>query len=226
MRIINMAAVFVAGMAMSACATYPDDGMDSSANLVGHEWLVEDIAARGVIDDARTTIVFGEDGRVSGDTACNRYFAEYETAGSDLRLDKAGVTKRACAPAVMDQEQRFLDVFNEVESYRIDATGALILSTLEGATIMARRSLEPTMQMTYRCSDGSIVEASYPTTDTALIVHQGRSVQMNIASSASGARYVGGGLQWWTKGANEGMLSPLAEGEDIASARGINCTAR
>jgi heat shock protein HslJ len=226
MRVSNMGAVLFAGMAMSACATYPHDGSSLSAKLVGQEWLVEDIAARGVIDDARTTIVFGEDGRVSGDTACNRYFAEYQITGTDLRFGNAGVTKRACAPAVMDQEQRFLDLFNEVESYRIDATGALILSTPEGATMVARGSSNPMTKVTYWCSDGSIVEASYPMADTAHVTHRGRSVRMKIAPSASGARYVGAGLQWWTKAANEGILSPLADGEDVASARGIDCAVR
>ena len=77
----------------------------------------------------------------------------------------------------------------------------------------------------YQCSDGSLVEASYPTTDTARIIHQGRSVEMTIAVSASGTRYVGGGWEWWTKGTTEAMLAPLAEGEDIASAQRVNCTA-
>lgn len=48
---------------------------------------------------------------------------------------------------------------------------------------------------------------------------------MRIAVSASGARYVGGGWEWWTKGATEGTLSPLKPGEDIASAAGAICTA-
>jgi heat shock protein HslJ len=38
----------------------------------------------------------------------------------------------------MDQERRFLDVFNAVTSYRIDDTGALVLSTPAGATMTAR----------------------------------------------------------------------------------------
>ena len=109
--------------AAAACATYPGD--HATADLMGGEWLVEDIAGRGVIDDARTTVSFSSDGRLSGDTACNRYFADYEVSGSSLQIGNAGTTRRACAPAVMDQEQRFLELFNEVDTYRIDSTGAL-----------------------------------------------------------------------------------------------------
>jgi membrane-bound inhibitor of C-type lysozyme len=48
---------------------------------------------------------------------------------------------------------------------------------------------------------------------------------MVAAASASGARYVGGGWEWWTKGLTEGTLSPLEPGESIASAPGLVCTA-
>lgn len=77
----------------------------------------------------------------------------------------------------------------------------------------------------YTCADGSTVEARYPTTDTAQIVRDGKTVEMKIATSASGSRYVGGGWQWWTKGMTDGMLAPLKPGEDIAEAAGTTCTA-
>lgn len=84
---------------------------------------------------------------------------------------------------------------------------------------------ESASKTSYQCDDGSVVEASYPTTDTAEVVIEGKSIEMTSAVSASGARYVGGGWEWWTKGMTEGMLSPLAEGETTASAPGVNCTA-
>lgn len=77
----------------------------------------------------------------------------------------------------------------------------------------------------YACPDGSTVEARYPTPDRAEIIHDGQEINMVIAVSASGARYVGEGWQWWTKGMTEGTLTPLAPGEEIASAEGMLCTA-
>lgn len=77
----------------------------------------------------------------------------------------------------------------------------------------------------YECSDGSVVEASYPTVDTAKISHDGEVTEMRIAVSASGARYIGDGWEWWTKGMSEGTLTPLAAGEEIASADSVHCTA-
>ena len=79
--------------------------------------------------------------------------------------------------------------------------------------------------ITYACDDGRTVRASYPDTDTAVVEVDGKSRTLKIAISASGARYTGDGVQWWTKGMTQGQLSPLAAGEDIASAPGVNCKA-
>lgn len=124
----------VATSLLCGCVTAP--GTDAA--LVGKTWAVEDISGRGVIDDPRATLVFGADGRLSGDTSCNRYFADYTVDGAKLSIGQAGVTRRACVPAVMDQERRFLDVLNAVDSFAIDASGALVLRTPAGVTLTAR----------------------------------------------------------------------------------------
>lgn len=224
MQVSDSATILFLALAVAACATDGADRSDPAAVLLGEEWVVEDMGARGVIDYARATILFGQDGRLSGSTSCNRYFADYRADGTNLQIDNAGATKRACTPAVMDQESRFLNVLNAVDSYSIDGTGALVLSTPLGTTMTARRVSGAVPKTTYLCPDGSVIEAWYPTTDTARVVYQGRSIEMTSVVSASGARYVGGGWQWWTKGTTEGMLSPLAEGESIASASGMTCT--
>lgn len=95
-------------------------------------------------------------------------------------------------------------------------------STAPKAEAPAAPAAEP---VRYTCADGSTVEARYPTTDTAQIVVAGKTVEMKSAMSASGARYVGGGWQWWTKGMTEGSLAPLKPGEETASAAGTTCTA-
>lgn len=77
----------------------------------------------------------------------------------------------------------------------------------------------------YSCADGRTVSATYPDPQTAVVEIDGGVRTLKIAVSASGARYVGDGLQWWTKGMTSAQLSPLAAGEDIASAPGVSCTA-
>jgi membrane-bound inhibitor of C-type lysozyme len=77
----------------------------------------------------------------------------------------------------------------------------------------------------YACSDGQTVQASYPDTDTAQVKIKGEVHTLHVAMSGSGARYIGDGWQWWTKGMHDGMLAPLTAGEIIASAPGVNCHA-
>jgi membrane-bound inhibitor of C-type lysozyme len=75
---------------------------------------------------------------------------------------------------------------------------------------------------TYHCADGTAVQAGYPSADTAVVRVGGRDYTLEIAVSASGARYVGYGLQWWTKGP-EARLSRLKPNEDVASDPGVVC---
>lgn len=65
---------------------------------------------------------------------------------------------------------------------------------------------DPAAQTTYACESGTTILASYPTDDTAVVEYEGQTLQMTIAESGSGARYVGGELEWWTKGMDEGTL--------------------
>ncbi len=74
----------------------------------------------------------------------------------------------------------------------------------------------------YTCEDGRQIEAGYPDTDTAVVKVEGRPYPLKIAMSASGARYVGYGIQWWTKG-DDAYLATLKPGEDIASGESVLC---
>lgn len=72
----------------------------------------------------------------------------------------------------------------------------------------------------YTCESGVKVVASYSDTDTATVHYQGRTYSLKNAVSASGARYVGEGIEWWTKGAGRGtsglVLQHLADGSSGA----------
>lgn len=61
----------------------------------------------------------------------------------------------------------------------------------------------------YRCVSGQSIAATYPSTDSATINYKSSSYDMKIAVSASGARYVGGGLEWWAKGSGAGSEGTL-----------------
>lgn len=59
----------------------------------------------------------------------------------------------------------------------------------------------------YRCETGRTVEAAYRSDETVVVRYEGKMHRTQLAVSASGARYVGDGLEWWTKGTgSEGTL--------------------
>lgn len=61
----------------------------------------------------------------------------------------------------------------------------------------------------YRCESGETIAATYPSTDSATVRYKGSNYNMQIAVSGSGSRYVGGELEWWTKGSGPGSEGTL-----------------
>lgn len=51
--------------------------------------------------------------------------------------------------------------------------------------------------------------ADYPHTDSAVVEYKSQQHRMHIEVSASGARYVSGSLEWWTKGSGPGSEGTL-----------------
>ena len=78
---------------------------------------------------------------------------------------------------------------------------------------------------TYACEDGRTIKAGYPDRDTVVLTMGAHTYTLKLVRSASGARYTGFGLQWWSKGLQEGRLAPLKGGEEIASSPGVLCRA-
>ncbi len=108
--------------------------------LLGQEWLIEDIAGNGVIDNSRPSLLFFADGRRAGRATCSGILGSYKSDGQRLAVAPAGTTVMACPEAPMNQERKLLKLLPPIKSYRIDKTGALMLATAPGRTIMARRT--------------------------------------------------------------------------------------
>src|SRR5699024_8580310 len=69
-----------------------------------------------------------QDGRITGDTACNEYFTDYRVDGSQLGLGAVGTTRRACPDELGPQEQQFLELFSRVNGYRLEGTQLTLLA--------------------------------------------------------------------------------------------------
>lgn len=79
----------------------------------------------------------------------------------------------------------------------------------------------PAPPVGYACESGQTVEVRYPDTSTAQVTYKGQTYSLRSVVSASGARYAGSGLEWWSaaRGPQEtATLSRLGPNEDVGVA--------
>jgi heat shock protein HslJ len=86
-------------------------------NLAGTEWLLEDLAGAGVIDNVQATLTFPEAGKTAGKGSCNRFFGPAEISGSAIKLGPLGSTRMSCPEAVMNQETKYLGALQAGERF-------------------------------------------------------------------------------------------------------------
>ncbi|HMJ61436.1 MAG TPA: META domain-containing protein [Bryobacteraceae bacterium] len=85
--------------------------------LTGSEWLLEDLAGAGVIDNVQATLAFPEAAKVSGKGSCNRFFGPAEVAGNTIKLGPLGATRMACPEAIMNQETKYLKALQAADRF-------------------------------------------------------------------------------------------------------------
>jgi heat shock protein HslJ len=106
---------------------------ENAISVVGSTWQVEDIDRGGIIDRSMVTVQFPEEGRITGSTGCNNYFASVSIDSSSISLSGIGTTRRACPQSLMNQEQRFLEALNSAAQVSIDDDTWLVIHDESGA---------------------------------------------------------------------------------------------
>ncbi|KPQ02871.1 META domain-containing protein [Marinobacter sp. HL-58] len=117
-------------------------GGDPEQLLRGSEWTVEYIDGAGVMDDSRITIDFLAQQRAAGHASCNQFSGGWKLTGEGLGFSRLITTKKACAPALMDQESRFLALLSDTARFEIGKQGELRLISRDGRVITAFQSTE------------------------------------------------------------------------------------
>lgn len=100
-------------------------------------WLAEDIGGGGVIDRLQTVLEIAGDGRISGTGGCNRIAGTARVKGARISFGPIVSTRMACAPAVMDQERKFLAALEKARRWHVDpARGKLALLGARGRPVV------------------------------------------------------------------------------------------
>ena len=91
----------------------------------------------------------------------------------------------------------------------------------EGPVLEAAATEPGIATVGYACESGRVVSARYPDLDTVQIDYEGKTSTLKVARSASGARYAGGGLEWWTAtrdGQESATLSRIGPNDQVGTA--------
>ncbi len=91
-------------------------------------------AVTSVLAGSTLTMIFGEDGSLSGSSGCNNYNGSYTLDGDKITIGPLAATRMACSePAgVMEQEAQFWAALATAATYRIEGK-RLALRTQDGA---------------------------------------------------------------------------------------------
>jgi len=127
---------------LAGCAS-AHAGADVPKDITG-TWLVEDVDNTGVIDNARLSVAFDAQGRVSGLSGCNQYSGTYTGDGTALKVGPLLSTRKYCSPALMQQEERMLKSLQAATALAWTADGAAMLSGPAPHRLRLRMESPPT----------------------------------------------------------------------------------
>lgn len=95
-------------------------------------YVLEWIGERPLIDYSHLTLTLASDGRAYGNAGCNHWFAPYALDGEHLSFGKVGKTRKLCAPALMEQEKRFLQALETVQRWDVSPVEQMRFWPAEG----------------------------------------------------------------------------------------------
>lgn len=112
-----LAASALMAAALVGCASAPTPLQQDQAYTL--EWIGE----RPLMDYSHLSLTLSGDGRAYGNAGCNHWFAPYTLQGEALHFGPVGSTRKLCAPALMEQEGRFLKALERVQRWDTSSEG-------------------------------------------------------------------------------------------------------
>jgi len=115
----------------SATSTTPkDNGKTPEANIYRKVWIWKETLLKDgqkIIpkQTGKFTMIFGEDGNISGTTDCNSFGGSYAVSKTNLKFGPFMSTLMGC---VNSQEAEFHEMINKTIGYTFDKAGNLVLN--------------------------------------------------------------------------------------------------
>ncbi|MFD1260779.1 META domain-containing protein [Entomomonas asaccharolytica] len=103
---------------MSSCSSIQKNQVSLTSLKLQTSYQVEWIGERPLMDYSYLNIILDQDNKAYGLAGCNYWSTNYQLHGNKLTFDSPiNVTKKVCTPALMEQEQRFLDTLKTIKSW-------------------------------------------------------------------------------------------------------------
>lgn len=116
-----------------------------SQELSGTEWQVVRVLEQDVIEPAELTLLFDNNGNISGLAGCNQYGGKFNRNLQDLSFSELLSTRKMCfGEELMNLEADFLASLGKVNTFHITPNGTLVLFLPEeqGTIVANRMSVE------------------------------------------------------------------------------------
>ena len=184
------------------------------------QWQVVRINSGPVVDGSAPTIILNEGEQLGGDTSCNRYFGQWSVSGTGASFETAGVTRRACEPALMAQETDFLDALASITMVKRSVDGKLLLMDAEGVSRLELVAVDSATSRAnpdvprdwpgsavhrFECENFGTVAFRIVGPETIELQAENSRFVLSQRPAASGARYSDEGTEFWNKG-DEALL--------------------
>lgn len=135
-RYADTVLVEVDGRSLQGCGgrVLPPEQLDGTA------WRIISIDGNAPVAGRDMGFSFA-DGRISGSAGCNRLTGSFVSDGTRLTIGRVAATRMACAPELMAQEARVMELFRQSLGLSFDGRGRMVLTGNGGATMVLERSL-------------------------------------------------------------------------------------
>ncbi len=104
----------------------------ASSVLAGTKWRIESVKDAGAVNPAEARFAVDAEGRIATTVGCNQFSGRADIAGSSLSIGPLASTRMACAPDLMDLEQKYGAALAATRSFQIEGP---ILRLMDGAGV-------------------------------------------------------------------------------------------
>jgi putative lipoprotein len=113
-----------------------------SDTLGGSEWVPIEIEGVPASESTGAFVQFGGNGRLSGNSGCNRLASSYLTDGATVRISSSvAMTRMACPPAVIVEEARLVQALEAARGFSLDGI-ELDMTVEDGSTVLRMRQTD------------------------------------------------------------------------------------